>query len=681
MTRRRLVLLCTAAICALALIGCNRSASTPLPPSTARPTRTPTLTSTPSATLVPTPTRTLVPSQTPVPALVISDYPKEGSRNWDTIAEGFELGIIPSCSEDGYKLCGDLNWSRLNDDLAMARVLALTKGFKPSVDFVNDTYLDLEGVAKDEVLLLQELYMQGYKPARLAEGVDEYSLELFLSPERPKHYNDAEQYLGPNYSVYWPEMLAKGLLAVYGPEVADKLPPCQAFDDNGEQILSDIFCTGPIDKWVIAAVVGVDGKPPIWEVGYEAGVAGVGRLVTRRDGGDFWVGIYHFIQNKGADLTSSSLGRALFSPVQLEPTPCPAQPWWTGSLFSLSLGSELPSNHPAFGPPTCSNNSQCAMNYGYCYQGNCFCEDGKFGDGDVCGKCKYGKEDGKNGPATICYPGGCQEENRSFCDDEPSGGGGGGGGTPPTAVPTAQPTPGPEIPPSGGGGNRERRGSEPEPEKALPYTGLLYNDGRIPPGLCVDVDLTLSFEAYVTAYANVWRRDICLVSGLRALDKVTSNDAPPPSPSPYWKDVTGTDAGRMDRLRGRDYITELFVISPHWDPDPRNLCPTCTMYRVLYAYVMNMLTRGPGFSEAELTLGNGYDLVDLVEFLASAPMIWGPDPAVNQAMREQGVREINELVLSGAYQWDGPPVIRPMDGMEVGKAKLLFDEVMAARGE
>lgn len=289
-------------------------------------------------------------------------------------------------------------------------------------------------------------------------------------------------------------------------------------------------------------------------------------------------------------------------------------------------------------------------------------------------KCCYCKDDGAGDyEGLYCSPmpgdGPWSYDGREVtsCPKRDTGGGGGPGPTN-TPVSTAQPTP-------GSGGNGDGGGQPEKKSTPIPYTGLLFSRPRLLEGECADVDLTLEFEEFVEVYADVLDEHICRISVARALYDVINEGQPPGAVTLFYEDLTGLDARKMAWMRKEGYITEFFIISPHYQPVEENFCPKCPVYRALYAPWMNMLLRGSGLSEVEYVV----ILNDVTENLERFRNIWRLSDIEYEKMRQQLALELTEFLQSGYEKDLGPPWYDLLDGMDVIKAKLLFDIIMELR--
>lgn len=226
-------------------------------------------TPTPGVTSTPEPTATLVPSPIPNPDIEIKDL-SEGEWGWESAIRMLELEIVEPCDTDPIRICPRDSLTELEKYRSMVRVLEETQGFKPSLDAVVGTFLDVEGLLGKEgvfpgwmeplterdILYIEELLRQGYLPRRLP-GIDVYALEAFLC--KPSYQDDAAQHLCLSDKVTMAEYLAEGVLLAFGPEVESQLPPYRA------DMFRDLHSSHPFATWVIAAV---DPDQPLYLVEY-----------------------------------------------------------------------------------------------------------------------------------------------------------------------------------------------------------------------------------------------------------------------------------------------------------------------------------------------------------------------------------------------------------------------------
>lgn len=217
-------------------------------------------TATPRATVIPEPTatRTPRPSPTPNPGVKIEDL-SDGEWGWESAIRMLELEIVEPCDTDPIRICPRDSLTELEKYRSMVRVLEETQDFKPSLDAVVGTFLDVEGLLGKEgvfpewmeplterdILNFEELLRQGYLPRRLP-GIDVYALEAFLC--KPSFQDDSALHLCLNEKVTMAEYLAEGVLLAFGPEVETQLPPYRA------DMFRDLHSSHPLAVWVIAAV-------------------------------------------------------------------------------------------------------------------------------------------------------------------------------------------------------------------------------------------------------------------------------------------------------------------------------------------------------------------------------------------------------------------------------------------
>jgi len=217
------------------------------------------------------PTRTPNPSPTPNLGIEIKDL-SERDWGWESAIRMLERDIVVPCDTDPIRICPRESFTELEKYRSMVRVLEETQDFKPSLDAVVGTFLDVEGLLGKEgafpewveplterdILNIEELLRQDYLPRRLP-GIDVYALEAFLC--KPSFQDDAALHLCLTNKVTMAEYLAEGVLLAFGPEVESQLPPYRA------DMFRDLHSSHPLARWVIAAV---DPDQPLYLIEYRA---------------------------------------------------------------------------------------------------------------------------------------------------------------------------------------------------------------------------------------------------------------------------------------------------------------------------------------------------------------------------------------------------------------------------